>query len=227
MSKRISEYGLLGFFIRAISTLVDHWFDWRYSLDTISISKLEGLTLAGGQREHATYYQGTRLLPLRQLLKVLGTQMPQGGALVDLGSGKGKVLLAAAWCGVSKVRGVEFAKELCVVARNNLAAYQARSNTRAAVEIIEGDVAAYAIQPDDTLFYVFNPFDEVILARVMSNIAASVENHPRKVTLVIAFVSSHYERVIQAQDFFRLEQEITTWGYRFSLFSNQVADRHV
>jgi 2-polyprenyl-3-methyl-5-hydroxy-6-metoxy-1,4-benzoquinol methylase len=98
--------------------LYDRAFERRHGLETLAIEKLDGLTIRVGERTQGFYYEGMRMLPLRRLFAKLRKLVPPDAALVDLGCGKGNVLLAAAEAGVANIRGVEFARELCEQARS-------------------------------------------------------------------------------------------------------------
>jgi hypothetical protein len=215
------HYGLRGVFAKLIGKVADRYFEWRYGLDTIACAQLDKFTISAGSRANATAYEGSRILPLKRLFPALRQLVPGDGALVDLGCGKGKVMLVAALSGLQKVRGVEFARELCDVARKNWGSVQSKAGCTTDFQVVEGDVTTYAIRPDETIFYIFNPFDETILGKVLSNIANSTQSSPRRVVIVVCFLSERYRRIFDQQPAFSFAQEFVFWGYSFSVFSNQ------
>src|SRR5215471_20505828 len=115
----VRNQGVRGVVAKLLGKLADRWFEWRYGLDTIACAQLDKFTISAGSLANATAYEGSRVLPLRRLIPALKQMVPGDGALVDLGCGKGKVMLVAALSGLQKVRGVEFARELCDVTRKN------------------------------------------------------------------------------------------------------------
>jgi len=201
------------------SALYDRAFECRHGLETLAIAKLDGLTIRAGERTQGFYYEGMRMLPLRRLFAELRHLVPPDAALVDLGCGKGKVLLAAAEAGVAKIRGVEFAHELCEQARVNWAAFQSRTAVSAVVDVIESDAGVYPIQPDESLFFLFNPFNEVVLDRVLTNVSTSVVAHPRRVYIAAAYLSERYRRVFAAHPEYALDREVKSWGCRFTIYA--------
>ena len=207
---------------KTVGTLADYWFDWRHGMDTIAPSRLEDLTIETGSREHGTSYEGIRVLPARSFARHVRTLVP-GGVFVDLGCGKGKAVFIAVQSGFAKARGIEFARELCDVARRNWTSFSAKTGCRPdACEIIEGDVTTYAYPTDETIYFINNPFDEVILAKVVENITASAKREPRRVLIVICNLSAHYRAVMDQQQEFKLTGVPVFWGYPFSVFSNRV-----
>jgi SAM-dependent methyltransferase len=197
----------------------DQLFDFRYGLDTCKPAGLEGLTIDGGNKERGQIYQPTRVLPLRRLFRELQPLIPPASVLVDLGCGKGRVLLVASEFDFQAVRGVEFAHELCEIARKNCAAFQAKKRNRADCQVIEADVTAYAIQPDETVFFMFNPFDETILGRVLDNLAASLQARPRR--MLIIYYNPRGAQLIESRREFARLREVDFWGYHFRVYANR------
>ncbi len=100
---------------RALSVLQERLFDFRYGTDTVTFTELGSLTILGQHAAEGTAYQPTRLRVVRRVLSALSP--PPGSAFVDFGCGKGRVLLLAADYGFHRITGVEFAQELCGIAR--------------------------------------------------------------------------------------------------------------
>jgi len=75
-------------------------------------------------RRHAVSYQPTKARPFQDLLRRL--DLPAGGTFVDVGSGKGRVLLLAARHPFKRVVGIEFSPSLCEQARRNIEIFRAQ-----------------------------------------------------------------------------------------------------
>jgi SAM-dependent methyltransferase len=206
---------------KTLGVAADYWFDWRYGMDTIAVSRLDNYTIEAESRAHGTSYEGIRVLPARSFIRHVRT-LVQGGVFVDLGCGKGKAVLIAVQAGIAKARGIEFARELCDVARRNWASFQPKAGCQPdACEIIEGDVTTYDYPGDETIYFINNPFDEIILAKVIANITTSAARDPRRVLIVICNLSAHFRAVMDQQKVFSLVQVPTFWGYPFSIYSNR------
>lgn len=199
--------------------VVDYWFEFRYGLDTCSCSELDGLTVAGDNKAKGYRYQPTRVRPLRRLFNAVMPMVPPESVLVDFGSGKGRVLLVAAESGFREVRGVEFAHELCEVARKNVARYKAKTGVETDFKIIESDAAKYIVSADENVFVVCNPFDETILGAVLDNIAASLRKQPRKV--LILYYNPRWGHVIEQRNEFVRVERFNYWGLIFTVYSNR------
>lgn len=216
----LRRQGVKGTVVKTVGVIADYWFDWRHGTDTIATSRLDNLTIETASREHGTSYEGIRVLPARRAIPHL-RKLVAGGVFVDLGCGKGKAVMLAAQAGLPS-RGIEFARELCEVARRNWASFHVKAGCRPeACAIVEGDVTTYAYPTDETIYFINNPFDEVILAKVVANVTDSAKRQPRRVLIVICNLSPHFRAVMDQQQEFKLIEVPVFWSYPFSVFSNR------
>jgi 16S rRNA G966 N2-methylase RsmD len=126
-------------------------------------------------------------LPLgyRNLERIFSTIEVRAGhdVFIDYGSGLGRVPLVAAQRPFKRVIGVELSKELHEQAKRNAHAALPKLACRD-VEVVCADAREYPIPPDATIVYFFMPFDEPILGSVLDKLKASVDAHPRDVSIV-------------------------------------------
>jgi cyclopropane fatty-acyl-phospholipid synthase-like methyltransferase len=115
---------------------------------------------------------------LERLLKNFCDLSPET-SIVDLGCGKGRVMVVAAHFGFKKLIGIEFAKELCIEASRNMERTQVAIND-IHWKVIHANVLDYPIQPDDAVFFMFNPFDEQTLSLFLDKLERSCNQNPRK-----------------------------------------------
>jgi len=182
----------------AINRLVDPWFDMRYGLDTERGVELGDLDVKSDNKGRGEPYQPVRVRQFRKLMNAL--DFPSDSVFVDLGSGKGRALLLASEYGFKRVVGVEFSPELCQVARCNWSAYRKKSGIGVDVQIVEADVADYEIEDDENVFFLNNPFDGVVLDKVLKNIGRSVEKKHRQVWLI--YNHPQHRDIIERQTLF-------------------------
>jgi SAM-dependent methyltransferase len=205
-----------------VGIAADRWFDWRHGTDNCTPLALDHYTIVGDSRKNATSYGASRVMPLKRLFPLLRQRAFGGGVFVDFGCGNGKVLLVAKHCGIQPVRGVEFARELCELARRNWQAYCRQTGTPlAAGEFLVGDVSVYECRPDETMYFIYNPFDELILRKVLANISASLRAHPRALAIIICNPNPFYQAVMREQQEFPHLQQAKFWGYPYFIYSNQ------
>ena len=164
---------------RVISKIADHVFDVWYGTDTASYVECQDLNLVGPNAAHAVLYAPTRAREFRGLLRTLA--LPSDRVFVDLGSGKGRVLLLASDYGFRKVVGVELSAALCDTARANVRAYRKRKPAGASISVVQADAAAYRFCDDATVIFLFSPFGPVVVSAVLDNLRASIARRPRQV----------------------------------------------
>jgi SAM-dependent methyltransferase len=106
--------------------------------------------------------------------------------LVDLGSGKGRVLLVAQEFAFKRIVGVEWSSELHAIAEKNVAIAGASPAPDPRFELLRMDAAAYAFPADSLVVFLFNPFGAVTMARVVVNLERSLAAHPRRIFVIYA-----------------------------------------
>jgi SAM-dependent methyltransferase len=176
-----------------------HRFERGLGIDTTGIIEDEELYLAEPEREG---YQGSGWIDLRRMLRP-GEVKPHD-VFVDLGSGKGKVVLLAARYPFARVIGVEISEQLNEIARRNLAAARGRRRAKQ-VELVTSDVLEYEIPHDATVVYLYNPFRGSLFDAVIAKLIASVDRNPRTVRLIYLNPKEHDR--LMATGRFRLERK--------------------
>jgi SAM-dependent methyltransferase len=111
-------------------------------------------------------YEPTRVDVIARTLDVVA-RIPEDWNFVDLGSGKGRVVLMASQRPFRKVVGVEWRKRLHRKAERNLAVWQSKGLAKAPVELIHGDAAEVEYPPDPLIVFLYNPFPAVVVAEVL------------------------------------------------------------
>lgn len=200
----------------AFSVVTDVFFDWRFGTDTFQIVNIAELQSSSSNVSHAVRYQATKARPLRKLLHRL--QLPHDAVFLDYGSGKGRALMLAARERFKRVVGVDFSPRLCAVARQNVETFRRKVRGLAPIEIVEGDATTHPLSHDENVFFFYNPFDEVILARVVEKIRESVATHPRPVWLI--YCTPRHAEVIERSSLFSRREAFSFGGTEFRVYSN-------
>lgn len=149
-------------------------FDRRYQVDTAGIVRLGGLKIESGNRARGVRYQPSDPDDFRELMSALPIEHAQY-TFVDVGSGKGRVLLLASELPFERIIGVEFSGELNDIARENVRRVGVMLKRRLPIEVVTADAAEYAFPRAPLVVYLYNPFDTLVLDRVLRNIGGAVE----------------------------------------------------
>jgi SAM-dependent methyltransferase len=215
--KSVRGRGLVQTMKVAANVVVDLAFDWRHGTSTMRWVDADDFGAVGENLVYSEKYMATKARPLWTLLGSL--ELPRNGGFVDLGAGKGRVLLIAALYGFRKIVGVEFSPMLCEYAQRNIQIFKRRSRLSVEIDIVQSDVATYPIQPDQDVFLMFNPFREVVMAQVLANLRRSVEIAPRKIWLIYNTPIQH--DLIAETGIFRDQFCRNIGGTHFRVYSNR------
>ena len=158
----------------------DRAIDRRFRISTVDKVATCDLDVAQSQQEHAIQYQPTSSLDLAILLSSLSQQADlREFTFVDYGSGKGRVILMASEFPFRSVVGVEFSAALHQLACENIKTF--RSPHQMCRDVTSGclDAKDFRLPDGPVIAFFFNPFDGVIMNRVLSHIEESVDRNPR------------------------------------------------
>lgn len=131
------------------------------------------------------------------------------GAFVDLGCGKGEPLYAARMMGFRRVIGVELIPDLVRIGKMNMERLGVQG-----VEFVVGDASAYTFPDDLTVLFMANPFDEVIMDKVMANVARQGLSN-----FYIVYIASKHRAVIEGRlpDLVVVHEDPASWGVIFKV----------
>jgi SAM-dependent methyltransferase len=160
------------------------WFDWRHRVKTRGDEDPRSLTVVGGNVAHALPYIPTTARFGRHLLRDLPIKDVSSYTFIDMGSGKGRMLLLAAELPFRRIIGVEFSRDLQILAQNNVKTYRNRKQVCFQIETVNQDATEYKFPPDPLLVYFFFPFDRPVMEPVIQNLNRSLVEHPRDVIVV-------------------------------------------
>lgn len=155
-------------------------FDKRLGIDTAGRLEPTELTVAAGEPSLGITYLGTQPRLAQWWLSALPPG-PERFTFVDMGSGKGRVLVFAVQHGFRRAVGVEFAQELHDVAADNARILAERGIV---IEPVLGDAGAFEFPNDPLVVHFNNPFHEPVMERVIANLTVSYETRPRPVVVV-------------------------------------------
>ena len=165
---------------------------------------------------HCNGYAATRVRHFKRLMKLI--EFPPDSVFVDIGCGKGRILVMASEYSFKRVVGVEICKDLCKTARANIRQLEARSGKKLNIQIIESDIQNFQMQDDENVFYLFNPFDSYLRARFLSSVERSIQRVPRQVWLMLNY--NRREELTDSPSQFKRIKESIFGGAHLQIFSN-------
>ena len=160
-------------------------YDWDFRVDTTSATvgwrdRLLGLF-------HSPYQPTEPALFHEMLASLMRASATLSSArldfceftFIDIGSGKGRVLLMAADYPFRRILGIELLPDLHRVAMENIGKYKSDSQQCSVIDCLLGDACEFVFPPQPTVLYLFNPLPESGLARMISNLEQSLREYPR------------------------------------------------
>jgi hypothetical protein len=172
----------------------DAEYDWEHRVNTTSAAVSWRDRLLG---VFHSPYQPTESTLFHEMLEALRRQSHcdfHDFVFIDLGSGKGRTLLMASDYPFCRILGVELLPALHQAAQDNLSKYRSESQKCFALESICGDAIQFPFPAEPTVLYLFNPFPESGLRRMMADLEHSLRAHPR--ALYVLYHNPLHEHVL-------------------------------
>ena len=201
----------------------DAGYDWDYRVNTTSG--------AVGWRDRLlgmfhSEYQPTDPAAFREMLDGLQRTLaqssnPDKGAhnlgdftFIDLGSGKGRTLLMASDHPFRRIVGVELIPALHQIAQENVRLYKSESQKCFALEAICADATTFFFPEEPLVVFLFNPFGETGMRRMIANLEQSLSARPRPV--YVLYHNPLLEHTLSESEALRK----IVGGQQYSLFSS-------
>jgi SAM-dependent methyltransferase len=158
-------------------------FDETWGVETKKPVRLFELTFIGGNEFYASSYEASPPGVPDGLISGLDIQY-EDFSFVDLGSGKGRVLLVASQFPFKKIIGVEFSPELVETSLRNIEAAK-RANRRCDnIDVCCKDAADYIFPGENLVVYLYYPFDGKVMRKVIENLRLCLEKYRRRIIVV-------------------------------------------
>jgi SAM-dependent methyltransferase len=168
----------------------------RLGIETRDYADLETLGVAGPGRKR---YEPSKWLDLRRALP--RREVRPEDVFLDVGSGKGRIVLQAAAYPFRRVIGVELSPELNAIAAANVKARR-HALRCTEIELVTADVAEFTIPDDVTIVYHYNSIGGVAFAALVQRLLESLERRPRELRFI--YNTALEEQALLATGRFRL-----------------------
>ncbi len=165
--------------------MYDERFDARRGIETVAnvdAADLEDVIDLTGYEGDDEMYAGTPSLLFEALHAPLAGMDRTATTYLDVGCGKGRMLIQASEAGFPSVVGVEFAKPLAQTARENL--QSALGQTQGQWRIDEADARTYRYPDGPLALFIYNPFDPPVFEAFLANLRKDLAARPREMRLI-------------------------------------------
>lgn len=161
-------------------------FDARYGVDTSGEISLFQLDISSRNGFLGYRYQASPPEACEGIFSSLPITHKEF-TFIDVGAGKGRVLLIAARYSFKRLIGVEFASELVKTARANVA------HVGFNIEVLHADAADYEYPWDNLVVYLYNPFGPTLLRPMLKSLQRISAAHE----VYIVYVNPVHDLCIQ------------------------------
>jgi SAM-dependent methyltransferase len=152
--------------------LLPHPFDRLHRTDTSGMVSPDQLPNSPFASTRIHVYAGSQPSIVRTALRMLPPLA--GFTFVDFGCGKGRPLLVASEFPFRDIVGVELSPDLAGIARTNLAVVAKRYPERTSLRVEIADAATFPIPSGKVVIFLYNPFDEAVMLKVIAAIEAAL-----------------------------------------------------
>ena len=176
-------------------------FDARYGTDTIRHVDVASMRdVPAALADHAVHYEPSAIPKLRQAIDAVARTLAgrtSTFAFLDVGSGKGLVVMHAARHRFREIVGVEMAPELHAVAERNAARFATAHPDAAPMRFVNGDALTCPLPEGPLVVYLYNPFDATVLQPFSARLEAAVS---RDREILVAYVNPVHRDVFARLD---------------------------
>lgn len=144
----------------------------------------------------ASEYAPSPRLVVQWLVDGLGEDLSRF-TFIDFGSGRGRVLLAAAERPFRAVRGIEFSGQLHQEARRNIANYPADRLICTDVQPVCEDALKYPLPEGDCVLYFYNPFGVELMDKVVRRAVDTA--HKRRSRIIVIYYNPMHHKVLSGE----------------------------
>lgn len=166
--------------------------------DTLLNIKTRGVRNSS-EKEHFRY-EPTPYSDLFLLFEEL--KLKETDRFVDFGSGKGRVCFYVNYLFNCHVDGIEINLDTYHESLLNLENYKLKHLNKNNINFHLEYAEEYSINPNQNIFFFFNPFTVQIFKKVIYNIIKSIENSPREITLILTYpIVDYVNFILEKTDF--------------------------
>jgi len=164
----------------------------KYGKNTLIPVDLKNLTIPSGDTAKASRYEAVSFYMLEHLFTAFRKVSSQT-SIIDLGCGKGRMMMVAPHFGFDDITGIDFAKELCEQADANMK-IKGTQFLNIKWKVINENVEGYQIGANDSVFFMFNPFELTVLKKFLKHLDASCKQFPR--TTYFIYASPQHQKAL-------------------------------
>ena len=192
---------------RSLALRAERRFDRRFGTETRSLYDRAVTDAPSASVADGNGYEATSRGALRLIVRS-ATKRPQDWVFMDIGSGKGRVVITAATMGFRATIGVEHSPSLARIAEENIEVFRRSYPSAPPLQSIAGDATTIELPAEPLFVFLYNPFGEATTAAFLENLARSLRATPRPV--VVAYLNPRHAPLFDDCPFLRRVRVVET-----------------
>jgi SAM-dependent methyltransferase len=180
-------------------------FDRRFGTDTSSFVSVDDSGMPAERHAEALYYSPAVEPVVHRLIRSLPIAT-RDFTFIDVGSGKGRVVLLASMYAFDRVIGIELSPVTARIAEENVALFQSSAadlQQCADIAVQREDALGFDIPDTNLVFFLFNPFQGSILSGFVQRVEEFVMGHPDRRVLIAYLNPAAAQPLLGASPYFR------------------------
>ena len=179
-----------------------HPFDRAHRVDTGGLIYADGLSTGHEHDIHSSGYYATAPSLFRGAIERWRATLEPSSfrisdyAFVDIGCGKGRVVLLASEYAFREVVGVELNPQLASTARRNLRRWMRRKRACRNVRIAQGDALSFPLPDGPVVLFFFNSFEEEMVRMWVDSLLEAAATRSAPIDLI--YLHPEHHKVVSA-----------------------------
>ncbi len=195
----IMKYGLLSTTKKLFSYIKNNYvyhfddkvFDLIHRVDTTGKEDSFTLSVPDSYKNKVVPYEAMKSKNFYLVMNSLNIEW-SNYSFIDVGSGKGKVLLLASKYPFQRIIGVELSRTLVEKAKENISNFRPKSSFLKRITLINKDIIDYNPTKENVIFFLYNPFNAEIMTSFVKKIELLVKSQKNRI-IIIYFNPVHVE----------------------------------
>ena len=187
-----------------------HPFDRAHGVDTGGLIYADGLSTGHEHDIHSSgYYASAPSLFRGAIEHWTATTSPfhiSDYSFVDIGCGKGRVVLLASEYAFREIVGVELNPQLASTARRNLRRWMRRKRACRNVRIADGDAVSFPLPDGPVVLFFFNSFEEEMVRLWLDSLVEAAAT--RSAPIDVIYLHPEHHKVVCATPGIRILTDI-------------------
>ena len=213
--EHIERYGVTPTVKKVACVMYDFFYEWFHGTETSTMVWSDDLVTNSPNKAHANCYQPSKAWPFSRLLSELN--LSRDTAFVDVGAGKGRMLLVAAEYGFNRVVGVELCANLSAQARHNVEIFRKTRTKLPEISVVNSDAIEYSLPDGDIAFYLNNSFRIPVLVQFLEKIQRALDSGSRRIWMI--YSPAIHDLAIQESGVFHERKRYEFGGVEFIVYS--------